>query len=58
MANDVINLQAVTAFAARYALSTPHPRETVALVLESLANAIRNPQDVVENMSPLTLDDL
>jgi hypothetical protein len=54
----VVNLQTLTAFAARYALGQGVDRETVAQVLESLANAIRNPSDVAENMSPLTIDDI
>ena len=56
--DQVTNFQASTTFAARYALGAGVDRETVAAALESLAHAIRHPEDVAESMSPLTLDDL
>lgn len=54
----VVNLQAATTFAARFALGSGVDRETAAMVLEDLANAIRNPGTVAESTAPITLDDL
>ena len=51
------HLQGSTTFAARFALGQGVDRELVAQILEALANAIRN-QDVAEDMSPITLDDI
>lgn len=53
----MMHLMGSTTFAARFALAAGISREDVARVLESLAYAIRT-QDVAEDMSPLTLDDI
>ena len=52
------HLQGSTAFAARWALGQGLESDDVAKVLEALAHAIREPGDVAENMSPITLDDI
>ena len=52
------HLQGSTAFAARWALGQGLSNEEVAEVLETLAHAIRNPGDVAEDMSPITLDEI
>jgi hypothetical protein len=52
------HLQGSTTFAARFALGQGLDSETVAQCLEDLANGIRNPTDVAEDMSPITLDDI
>lgn len=52
------HLMGSTTFAARFALGAGVGREDVARVLEDLANAIRNPGDVAEDMSPITLDEI
>jgi len=52
------HLQGATTFAARFALGQGLDRKDVARVLEDLANGIRNPTDVAEDMSPITLDEI
>ena len=52
------HLQGSTTFSARWALGQGLDNDTVARVLEDLAHAIRDPSDVAEDMSPITLDDI
>lgn len=51
-------LQGYTTFAARWALGQGLSSDEVARVLEDLAHAVREPGDVAEDMSPITLDDI
>jgi hypothetical protein len=53
----VINLEFIVSQSARFALGNGVTAETVAMILEGYANAIRNPGDVAENMSPITPDE-
>jgi hypothetical protein len=53
---SIIHLQAAVSFHSRFALGTGLPPETVAVVLESAAAAIRDPSSVAERMYPLTLE--
>jgi hypothetical protein len=53
----IVNLEFTATYAARFALGCGADRETVALVLESLAAAVRDPATVAENMSPILPDE-
>jgi len=56
---DEINFNWVammTTVVARHALAMGYNREAIGEILISLGNAIRNPPDVAENMSPLDLE--
>ena len=51
------HFQFTTAYAARYAMGNGVARETLAATLRDLANAVSNPGDVAENMSPILHDE-
>jgi hypothetical protein len=56
-ATAVTNLAFAVTYAARFALGCGCDRETVVLILEGLAAAVRNPGEVAEDMSPIPYDD-
>ena len=56
-ADAVVWLQFTTSQAARFALGNGADRETVVAVLRTLADAVAEPQNVAEDMSPILPDE-
>ena len=54
---SVVHLQFTATYAARFALGCGVDRETVAMVLEDEAAAIRNPLSIDSDMSPIMPDE-